>query len=134
VWHPLHDDPNSLNAFHDYCDVDVLSEEEAHTRLVPLSDEEMEDLLVVNERIDDRGLRIDTISAYAAITVAEKTQDKMDEEELFDLTDGAVPAFTLTARIKEWISQTRRAGHGAGQGSRRRAVASRSATQSPPCA
>ena len=101
VWHPLHNDPESLEAFHAYCDVDVLSEEEAHSRLIPLSDEEME-VYWLNERINDRGLRIDTASAHSAIELAEKTKDKINKE-LFELTGGAAPAFTLTARIKEWV-------------------------------
>ena len=57
VWHPLADDPASLEAFHQYCDIDVLSEEEAHHRLIPLSDAEME-VYWLNERINDRGLSL----------------------------------------------------------------------------
>ena len=101
VWHPLADDPASLEAFHAYCDVDVLSEEEAHHRLIPLSDAEME-VYWLNERINDRGLRIDTISAHAALELAEIAKAKINKE-LYDITGGAVPAVTLTARMKEWV-------------------------------
>ena len=101
IWHPLADDPVSLARFHDYCDIDVLSEEEAHNRLVPLSDMEMQ-IYWLNERINDRGLRIDTRSAFAALELAEKAKEKINTE-LHTLTNGAVPAVTLTARMKEWV-------------------------------
>ena len=101
VWHPLADDPVSLERFHEYCDIDVLAEEEAHNRLVPLSDMEMQ-VYWLNERINDRGLRIDTRSAYAALSLADKAKEKINAE-LHALTNGAVPAVTLTARMKEWV-------------------------------
>lgn len=101
LWHPLADDPTSLEAFHRYCDIDVLSEEEAHHRLIPLSDYEME-VYWLNERINDRGLRIDVRSAYAALELAEKSKAEINKK-LYELTDGAVPAVTLTARMKEWV-------------------------------
>jgi len=101
IWHRLYNDKESLGRFHDYCDVDVLSEEEAHHRLVPLSDEEME-IYWLNERINDRGLRIDTASAHCAIELAEKTKAAINKE-LFHVTDGAVASYTLTARLKEWV-------------------------------
>lgn len=101
IWHKLANDPSSLARFHDYCDVDVLAEEEAHHRLVPLSDSEMQ-VYWLNETINDRGLRIDTASAHSALEIAEKTKIAINAE-LFHVTDGAVPAFTLTARLKEWV-------------------------------
>ena len=101
VWHPLADDPASLERFHAYCDIDVLAEEEAHNRLVPLSDMEMQ-VYWLNERINDRGLRIDTRSAHAALKLADSAKEKINAE-LCKLTDGAVTAVTLTARMKEWI-------------------------------
>ena len=101
VWHPLADDPASLEAFHQYCDIDVLSEEEAHHRLIPLSDAEME-VYWLNERINDRGLRIDVRSAHAALELAEEAKAKINRE-LYDITGGAVPAVTLTGRMKEWV-------------------------------
>ena len=101
IWHPLADDPDSLERFHEYCDIDVLAEEEAHNRLVPLSDMEMQ-VYWLNERINDRGLRIDTRSAYAALSLADKAKEKINRE-LHELTNGVVPAVTLTARMKEWV-------------------------------
>jgi len=101
IWHPLADDPVSLERFHEYCDIDVLAEEEAHNRLVPLSDMEMQ-VYWLNERINDRGLRIDTRSAYSALDLADAAKAKINKE-LHDITNGAVAAVTLTARMKEWV-------------------------------
>jgi DNA polymerase len=101
IWHKLCNDQASLARFHDYCDMDVLSEEEAHHRLVPLSDQEME-VYWLNETINDRGLRIDTASAHSAIELAEKTKASINAK-LFHVTEGAVPSYTLTSRLKEWV-------------------------------
>ena len=100
IWHPLVDDPVSMDAYHDYCDFDVLSEEAASERLIPLSDSEMR-IYWLNERINDKGLRIDTVSACAALTLIAKAKDKINEE-LAAVTGNAVTAVTQAARLKTW--------------------------------
>jgi DNA polymerase len=100
IWHPLIDDPTSMDAYHDYCDFDVLSEEEAAERLIPLNDYEMR-VYWLNERINDKGLRIDTVSARAALRLIAKAKDKINEE-LAAVTGNAVTAVTQAARLKAW--------------------------------
>ena len=100
IWHALVDDPASMDTYHDYCDFDVLSEEEAGERLVPLSDSEMR-VYWLNERINDKGLRIDVVSARAALRLIAKTKDKINAE-LAQVTRGAVTAVTQAARLKTW--------------------------------
>ena len=102
IWHALVDDPASMAAYHDYCDFDVLSEEEAAERLVPLSDAEMR-VYWLNERINDKGLRIDTVSARAALRLIAKAKDKINAE-LTQVTGGAVTAVTQAARLKAWCA------------------------------
>ena len=46
-----------------------MTEEEAAGRLIPLSDKEMQ-VYWLNERINDKGLRIDVASARAALSRA----------------------------------------------------------------
>lgn len=103
IWHKLVDDPESMEAYHTYCDFDVLSEEAAERRLIPLSTEEME-VYWLNERINDRGLRIDTRSANAALRLMGKAKRRINSE-LTKLTGGYVTAVTQTAKLKTWIEQ-----------------------------
>lgn len=103
IWHPLADDPQSLESYHRYCDFDVLSEEDAERRLVPLSDAELE-VYWLNETVNDRGLRIDVKSARAALRMIEAAKDRINRE-MTVLTGGRVTAVTQAARLKEWIAQ-----------------------------
>lgn len=103
IWHPLADDPTSLEAYHTYCDFDVLTEEAADRRLVPLSDDEME-VYWLNETINDRGLRIDVKSAVAAVGMIARAKEKINQE-LIAVTGGYVTAVTKTADMKAWIAQ-----------------------------
>lgn len=101
IWRLLADDPASLAAFHDYCDIDVLSEEEASSRMIPLSDAEMA-VYHLSERINDRGVRVDTASIHAAIALAEKETHALDLQ-MRATTSGAVTAASQVARLTAWL-------------------------------
>lgn len=101
VWHPLADDPEYLDRFMEYCVIDVLTEEEAAKRLIPLSDQEMA-IYHLNERINDRGLRIDVPSAKGALKLA-KEEKRILDAELNALTDGRVSNITKIAALTEWV-------------------------------
>ena len=102
VWHPLADDPASLADFHDYCDTDVLSEEEAAERMIPLSDAEMA-VYHMSETINDRGVRVDVASIKAAIALVEKAKVDLDER-MRVATGGAVTAASQVARLTKWLA------------------------------
>lgn len=101
IWHPLADDPASLDAYHDYCDSDVLTESAAADRLIPLSDDE-QDVYALSETINDRGLRIDVRSARAAVQLIAAAKAKINKE-LTLLTGGYVETVTQTAKLKAWV-------------------------------
>jgi len=101
IWHTKVDDSASLREFMDYCKIDVETEHEAASRLIPLSDAEMR-VYWLNERVNDRGLRIDVQSARAAMRIATEAKRLIDEE-LNQITDGAVTAVTQHARMKTWL-------------------------------
>ena len=101
IWHPLANDPASLAAFHDYCDTDVLSEEESSSRMIPLSDAEME-IYHLSEEINDRGVRIDITSVRAAIELADKAKIELDKR-MAAATAGAVTAASQVARLTAWL-------------------------------
>ena len=103
IWHPLADDPASLEKYHAYCDTDILTEEEADSRLIPLSDAEMK-VYWLNETINDRGLRIDVESARAALRIAAEAK-RLINDELTKLTDRRVTALTQAAKLKDWIAE-----------------------------
>ena len=103
IWHKLVDDPDSLEAYKEYCDDDVRTEAAADARLIPLSEEEQE-VYALNERINDRGLRIDVRSARAALLITEKAKRNINTE-LTKLTGGYVTAVTQVKNLKEWIER-----------------------------
>lgn len=100
-WHEPEDYPEKFERFHDYCDVDVDTEAEADRRMVPLSTDE-QDLWLIDQRINDRGIRIDTRSARAAMELAEKSKKLLDRE-MKEITGGAVTACSQVTRLLDWI-------------------------------
>lgn len=95
------DFPEKFERFHDYCDQDVRAEAAADRRMVPLSAHER-DLWLLDQRINDRGVRIDRTSAIAALRLAEKAKRQLDQDMTL-ATDGAVTACSQVARLTAWI-------------------------------
>ncbi|AKR54355.1 DNA polymerase I [Devosia sp. H5989] len=100
-WHEPEDYPEKFERFHDYCDVDVETEAEGDRRMVPLSADEQA-LWVIDQRINDRGIRIDARSARAAMALAEKAKKLLDRE-MREITGGAVTACSQVSRLLEWV-------------------------------
>jgi len=96
-----HEHPEEFERFHDYCDDDVRTEAGADRRMVPLSADE-QDVYVLGEIINDRGIRIDRRSARAALRLAEKAKLKLDRE-LRLVTGGYVPSTTQPGKLVEWV-------------------------------
>jgi DNA polymerase bacteriophage-type len=95
------DHPAEWEAYKRYCDIDVLTEAEADKRLVPLSDFEQQ-VWQMSERINRRGVRIDRVSARAAIRLAEKAKALLDAE-MRATTGGAVTACSQVAKLVAWV-------------------------------
>jgi DNA polymerase len=100
-WNSPEDFPEDFERFHDYCDDDVRTEVEAHRRMIPLSTEEQE-LFVLDQRINDRGIRIDIKSAFAAIELAEKARAKLNDS-LYRVTGHAIDTYTAVEQLTAWI-------------------------------
>lgn len=98
IWN---EDPASIEKFALYCDDDVRAEEEADERLIPLSDYEQR-VYWLNERINDRGIRLDVKSARAAMVMIVRAKERINAE-IAELTSGFVTACTQTAAMKRWI-------------------------------
>lgn len=95
--------PAEFGEYVEYCRQDVRAEQEVASRLVPLSDAEWR-VYALNERVNDRGLRIDTRSARAAIRLVEKAKEEINRE-IAGVTGGAVTAVTQVARLKTWVAE-----------------------------
>lgn len=95
------DDPVDFEKFHAYCDVDVETEAEADTRLVPLSDREQA-VYTLTERINHRGVRIDVDSARKALLIVDKAKAALDAE-MRALTNGAVAKCSEVAKLTRWL-------------------------------
>lgn len=80
---------------------DVETESEAASRLVRLSDDEQR-LYVLDQIINDRGIRIDRRSARAALAIAEKAKKRLDQEMRI-CTSGYVSSCTQPGKLVEWI-------------------------------
>ena len=102
LWNEPLDHPAEFAEFVEYCRQDVLAEQEVASRLIPLSAAEWR-VYAMNERVNDRGLRIDVRSARSAIRLVEKAKAEIDRE-IAEVTDGAVTAVTQVARLKAWVA------------------------------
>lgn len=95
------DFPEKFERFCLYCEDDVRAEASADRRMVPLSDAEQE-MYVISERINDRGIRIDRRSARAALALAEKAKRQLDREMRL-ATGGYVTACSQPGKLVEWV-------------------------------
>lgn len=100
-WNEPEDHPEDFELFKRYCMRDVETEEAAAARMVPLSADEQE-LWLIDQEINRRGIRIDRRSARAALVLAEKAKKQLDKE-MREATGGAVPACSQPGKLVEWV-------------------------------
>lgn len=101
-WNEPEDHPEDFAAFIRYCGIDVETERAARKRLVPLSDYEQK-VAVLNELVNQRGVRIDIVSANHAVKLAAKAK-KLFDAEMRRATGGAVKACTQVAALTRWVT------------------------------
>jgi DNA polymerase len=92
------DQPDKVDRLVAYCKQDVVVEQQLDKRLLMLSDKERS-VFVLDQRINDRGVRIDRSLCNAAIKVVAATQDRLDAE-MKELTKGQV---TRCSNVNELI-------------------------------
>lgn len=102
IWNEPEDHLDLFQQFVDYCVRDVETEAAAAARIVPLSDDE-EAIWRLDQTINDRGIRVDLVSAKAAIRLAEKAKRELDRRMLA-LTAGQVTACSQVARLTQWVT------------------------------
>lgn len=84
-----------------YCATDVEVERQLDKALRPLTDEERK-VWLLTETMNDRGVSLDVPFATYAVSVAMKSQEKLNEE-LNQITDGVVPAATNVGKLRQWL-------------------------------
>lgn len=102
IWNEPEDFPADFERFKAYCKLDVETEAEVAKRLVPLSAAEQE-MYVLDQVINSRGLRIDLQSVHAAIAMAEKARATL-EDELLTITGGYVTGVNKAAEMIRWLN------------------------------
>jgi DNA polymerase bacteriophage-type len=96
------DDPERLQRLYDYCRQDVEVERELYGRLPPLSPGEQA-LWVLSSRINASGFCVDRKFAEAARRIAQAAAPEIDQE-LTELTAGAVTGVNQIARLQAWMA------------------------------
>lgn len=96
-----HEFPEDYAAFIEYRQQDVRAEGAIAERLVGLSDAEWR-VYALDQRINSRGIRIDRLSAEAALRLAEKTKLFLDRE-MKRVTGGRVGKCTELPKLLEWV-------------------------------
>lgn len=93
---------NAFREFQDYCDQDVRTEMAVDARLIPLSFSE-QDVWILDQIINDRGIRVDRPSALAALALIDKAKALADQR-MREATGNAVPRCTDVAKLTAWIA------------------------------
>jgi DNA polymerase len=96
------DDPTLMAEMVAYCEMDVKAMRAVSKALRELSDEELSDYHI-NERINDRGVRLDVPLAKAAVRYAAQELDDI-QQVVQDVTGGALTS-VRSPRMREWVQE-----------------------------
>jgi DNA polymerase len=96
------DDPKLMAEMAAYCEQDVRAMRVISKTLRQLSDEELSDYHI-NERINDRGVRLDVPLAKAAVRYAAQELDDI-QQVVQDVTGGALTS-VRSPRMREWVQE-----------------------------
>lgn len=97
-----HETPEQLARLDLYCERDVDSEHELDRVVPPLSAAERR-VWVLDQKINARGVQLDTDLVDDALAVAEVAASEASTR-IWELTDGAVERCTQTAKIVAWLN------------------------------
>ena len=96
----FNDDPTLMAEFFAYCEQDVRAMREISKAMRPLSDDELADYHA-NERINDRGVLVDTDLCRAAIGYAEAELQEI-QEIVREVSNGEL-ASVRSPRMRQWV-------------------------------
>lgn len=101
--HQFDDDPVKLERLGLYCKRDVIAEEAAEKRLLPMTEDDWEDYYFT-ERMNDRGVRLDVKLVKRLVYRAVEASRELDAQ-MADLTGGMVQTVGQVAQLKAWVEQ-----------------------------
>lgn len=96
------EEPGKLARLYAYCAQDVEAERALQSRLLPLSLAEQE-LWNIDQRINDRGIRVDLPAIENAIAVVEATKERLDQQMAIT-TGGWVSGCSKVMELGDWIA------------------------------
>lgn len=108
---PLPDDPDRFydpktsqglfQKLYEYCKQDVRVEREVHKRAISISNAEQE-LWVLDQTINNRGVKIDVEAAKLAEKIVELEADRLDAK-MRELTSNEVATCKANVQLKDWL-------------------------------
>lgn len=101
-WNEPEDHREDFERFAAYCRIDVETEMALDRRIMGLR-AECQRLYTITERINLRGLRVDTRSVKAALDLVDEAKADLDRR-MFALTGGTVSACSQVGRLTEWLA------------------------------
>ena len=96
------DTPDKMKALFDYCLQDVRTEIAVANRLVPM-DKQERDIFLLDQRINDRGVRLDRDLLQRVRTLADTSKKQIDSE-IARLTRGSVTGATKGVDLVKWLN------------------------------
>jgi DNA polymerase len=100
-WNKPEDHREDFERFAAYCKIDVETEMALDRSIMGLRPE-CQRLYAITERINLRGMRIDTQSVKAALALVDQAKTDLDRR-MAALTDGQVSACSQVGRLTEWL-------------------------------
>lgn len=97
-----HETPEQMQRLGEYCKTDVAVEREIYKRVLPLSDKEQR-VWQLDQYINLRGIPFDMPSLEAALVVADKEKERLNED-MARVTEGAVTACSALPALKDWAA------------------------------
>ena len=89
-------------ALYKYCDQDVYAEDEASAKVPELTPEERQ-VYLADQRVNARGVQVDTVTLDAALLILGQAEAKYNAE-LCTLTDNKVKAASELAKLQVWLA------------------------------
>ena len=96
-----HTDEAKIARLHAYCKQDVEVERQVEARLLPLSPAE-QDLWLLDQRINNRGIYVDLPAVHAAIKIVEAEQARLNHE-MRVVTKNAVATCNAVGQLGDWL-------------------------------
>ena len=97
---PFRDDPELMQEMIEYCEQDVRAMRAISQAMRPLSEQELKDYHI-NERINDRGVLVDTDLCRAAIKYASDEVVEI-QQIVTEVTEGAITS-VRSPKMREWV-------------------------------